>query len=249
MAESSAKPFYLKLPVLIASLIILVVVVGGAVYFYLRSTNSSLLGSSPQNTQAETKALVAKVGKIYELPTNEVPTIATVSDVAKLSGQDFFKHAENGDKVLIYTQAKKAILYRPSTNKIVEVGPVNIQPTPAAQSSSSTSANVSTTPGKEKTVKVALYNGTTTTGLTLRMETDLKNEKAVTADVIARENAAKQDYPGTIVIDLTGKQADAAKQLATFTKGKVAPLPAGEAKPTGADILIILGEDYATSSK
>jgi hypothetical protein len=68
--------------------------------------------------------LINKVGQLMELPIGEKPTIATVSDMTKLKGQPFFDKAENSDKVLIYKLAKKAILYRPSENKIINVAPV-----------------------------------------------------------------------------------------------------------------------------
>lgn len=77
---------------------------------------------APENQMRE---LVEKVGKFMILPTNEEPTIATVSDLAKLQGQPFFAKAQLGDKVLIYKQDKKAILYRPSTNQLIEVAPLN----------------------------------------------------------------------------------------------------------------------------
>ena len=44
----------------------------------------------------------------------------------KLGDQAFFSKAQKDDRVVIYAQAKKAILYRPSTKKIVEVAPLNI---------------------------------------------------------------------------------------------------------------------------
>jgi len=72
------------------------------------------------------------VGKLMVLPEGETPTIATVSDPDKLKDQAFFAHAKTGDKVLIYAKAKKAILYSPTDNRIVEVAAIDLGGTPAA---------------------------------------------------------------------------------------------------------------------
>ena len=69
---------------------------------------------------------VAAVSKHYLVPDEE-PAIATVEDKEKVQSE-FFRAAENGDKLLIYKEAKKVILYRPSVDKIVEVGPVSLAP-------------------------------------------------------------------------------------------------------------------------
>lgn len=79
--------------------------------------------------EAEAKGIAETVGQLMILPVGEVPTIATVIDPDKIKDQPFFANAEKDDKVLIYTIAKKAILYRPSANKIIEVSALNI-PTP-----------------------------------------------------------------------------------------------------------------------
>lgn len=83
--------------------------------------------SNPQAVaQQEQSQLVEQVGKLTDLPKNENPTVATVSDVNKLKDQPFFSNAQNGDKVLIYSQSKQAILYRPSTNKVIQISTVNL---------------------------------------------------------------------------------------------------------------------------
>lgn len=108
-------------------ILILLILAGIAVYFYSQYQNTKTLLQNPnQASSEETKTLLTQVGKLIELPTGESPTIATVSDKTKLLDQPFFAKAENGDKVLIYSNAKKAILYRPSINKIIEVAPVNM---------------------------------------------------------------------------------------------------------------------------
>ncbi len=100
--------------------------------------------TSPQVPQLEdTKQLVDEVGKLMVLP-KEVPTIATVTDITKLKNQPFFANAKNGDRVLLYTQAKKAILYRPSIKKIIDVEPINFTSNQIATGS----ATISRTPTK-----------------------------------------------------------------------------------------------------
>jgi hypothetical protein len=134
LSSTSKIRFPLKLGFNLTTLVILIIVVAGAAgsaYFYnnYQSSQEELdkLKKDP-NTLArqESKDLVDKVGKLVELPKGENPTIATVADKSKLAKQPFFAKAKNGDKVLIYTEAKRAILYRPSTNKIIEIAPVRI---------------------------------------------------------------------------------------------------------------------------
>ena len=67
-----------------------------------------------------------RVSRLIILPTDEEPTIATVADPDRLQDQPFFDNAKTGDKLLIYTNARKAILYDPVSDKIVEVAPINI---------------------------------------------------------------------------------------------------------------------------
>jgi hypothetical protein len=68
----------------------------------------------------EVENLVRNISTHMVLP-DEIPTVATVTDKEKLVGQKFFVNAENGDKVLIYPVASKAILFRPKINKIIDV--------------------------------------------------------------------------------------------------------------------------------
>ena len=240
----SGRRFPIKLPFIIAAILIIAILIGGGIYLYINNSGVSLPGQAQnQDTDAtaEAKELVEKVGRLYELPQNEVPTIATVSDVSKLAEQEFFQKAQNGDKVLIFTQAKKAILYRPSTDKIIEVGPVNLDNQPQLEGENQATESAQTTAGP---VRVSLYNGTQTAGLTRRMETQLATFDEVEIEIATRENAAG-DHEQTVVVDLSGQNAAAARQIAEFANARVAQLPSGEERPENADILIILGSDFA----
>lgn len=114
---------------LITALLFLIVIAAGAgssYYFYTKYLETKAALDNPEMVaQTEVKALTDSLGKLMELPDEE-PTVATVLDRDKLQDQPFFAKAENGDKVIIYTQASKAILYRPASNKIVEVAPIQI---------------------------------------------------------------------------------------------------------------------------
>lgn len=76
--------------------------------------------------QESTEQLVREVGQLIKLPEGETPTVAVVANAEELKEQPFFADAKNGDQVLIYTQAKEAILYRPSAKKIIKVAPVDL---------------------------------------------------------------------------------------------------------------------------
>lgn len=98
-------------------LVLLVVIIATATFVFFQRKQSTDL------TDATT--VKARAGVLYLLPTNEEPALATVTDNSKLSSS-FAGKVENGDKILIYEKNKKAIVYRPSINKIVEVEPIQI---------------------------------------------------------------------------------------------------------------------------
>lgn len=118
-------------PTLVA-LVILGALGYGFYYFWpIGMGGSDAADAAAQSEQAaqvaaemETKETVESVGKLIALPDGEQPTVATVSDPAKLKDQAFFAKAQMGDKVLIYTKAKKAYLYRPSKDLLIEVAPI-----------------------------------------------------------------------------------------------------------------------------
>ncbi|MFA6081414.1 MAG: hypothetical protein WC741_03320 [Patescibacteria group bacterium] len=115
--------------------IILLIAVLPSLYFYTKYEKAQNIVNSLDKNTDETKLLIDKIGNLMVLPKNEVPIVATVSDKKKLINQPFFQIAENGDKVLIYSKSKKAILYRPGINKIIDVAPINLKDNPNATSS------------------------------------------------------------------------------------------------------------------
>jgi hypothetical protein len=104
----------------IALLVVAAIFTGGGYYVAMRNADTS------GDTQKELEQVIKKISKLMILPEDEVPTLATVTDPKKLEGQPFFAKAQAGDKILIYSNIKKVILYSPSINKIIEVGGINL---------------------------------------------------------------------------------------------------------------------------
>lgn len=105
---------------LVASIIILLGTTGYFYYQYNKLTRSP--AASQIAAAEEARDLVVKVGKLMLLPKDEGPTVATVTDVNKLKDQFFFKNAKNGNKVLIFPNAKIAVIYDPKDNLIINAG-------------------------------------------------------------------------------------------------------------------------------
>jgi hypothetical protein len=182
------------------------------------------------------------VGKLILLPSGETPTIMTVTDKQKLTGQQFFANAKNGDKVLIYEKAKKAFLYDPVADKIIEVSPIlTASPSPSASAVTPTVApTVALTVTPQSKYTFALYNATPIAGFTKTYESKLAS-KVPGARVTVRGNA-KGDYTKSMLVDVSGTYKAQESALSGALGIALAPMPAGETTPS-ADFLIILAAD------
>ena len=80
--------------------------------------------STGQEIQFVPDDTLAQISRQMVLPQNEIPTIATVTDLSQLQSSPLFEHAEIGDKVVVYIRAGLVILYSPTYARIVQVAPV-----------------------------------------------------------------------------------------------------------------------------
>lgn len=108
---------------LLGGLLGLVLLIALALYM------TSYFASSSQETSEETAQLISNVSALMLLPADEQPTVATVTNLDSLKDQVFFKNARIGDRVLMYPKNKKAILYSPTENRIIEVAPITFDET------------------------------------------------------------------------------------------------------------------------
>ncbi|TAK96741.1 efflux RND transporter permease subunit [Patescibacteria group bacterium] len=228
---------------LVALVVLVAVGLGVAAYYFYHQYK--LATRDPKDVaQAETQQLVDAIGRFMDLPLNEEPKVATVTDKEKLKSQVFFARAENGDKVLMYVEAQKAILYRPSTGRVIEVsqllsGAEGNPTAPAVAQSPASETTPVPTETPTKMAKIAVYNGTNIRGLAGEIEKKLTGLENI--DVVSKTNAAGS-YTKTLIVDVTGGHDQLVGQIVEKVGGESGSLPDGESKPD-ADILIIGGQE------
>lgn len=204
---------------LIISIVLVVIAIAlAALTFFFYRQYQNIKKNPNQIAQAEIDAVTANVGRIIDLPKDETPTLATVQDKEKLKDQPFFAMAENGDKILIYTKSKKAIIYRPKDNRLVNVGPIVIDPKSLPQVALINA-------GGDINATIKKLSEKFTDNISISSSTDAKN---------------KANVKQITVVDLTGKAGDLANQIASQIGGTVGPLPAGETAPDGTNIAIFV---------
>jgi hypothetical protein len=161
-------------------------------------------------------SLVRQVSRVTVLPADETPVVSTVIDKQAVT-QAFLANSQNGDKVLLYYHAKKAIVYRPSSHQVISIGPI-----------------------AQGVARVFVRAAGASTTALQHTQTAIGDD---TADftVLSRDASAKT-YPTTEVVDLTGVRPDVAAKLADLLHAKVVSLPAGESRPDG-DMLVIVGQN------
>ncbi len=100
-----------------------VIVIGVLLLFLLPSGD---IAKDGKITDREAQAIKAEIIKLINTPQEE-PVMALVTNADQLiTEQPFYQGVTNGDVLVIYPQARKAILFNPRTNKLVNVGPVNV---------------------------------------------------------------------------------------------------------------------------
>lgn len=129
------KSTSLKLLGIVITIVLAISGYAAAYYYYNQYKETKIVLDNPETaSKNEVKEVTDKLGKIYNLPKDEEPTVATVLDKEKLVDQPFFADSENGDKVVIYTKSQLAILFRISENKIINISPVSLeQPSTVAE--------------------------------------------------------------------------------------------------------------------
>lgn len=228
------KSFLVSLGV---SIIIMLLATGGFFAYQYYQLKNTVQDPTRANMQ-EVEYVISKVGKLVELPKGEMPLLATVDDVNKLKDRAFFKNAQNGDKALFYSKAQRAFLYRPSTNKIIEIGPYIVPSvTPSALNEASSAATLGES---TKVVSISLFNGTPVSGLAKKTEDTLLS-KLQNVQVVEKKDAKKKDYIKNLIFDIKGDQSPMVGQIQSVLGGEIiSAMPEGEATPSG-QILVILG--------
>lgn len=171
-------------------------------------------GLQPNEQEIE-KSLIAEMSARVVTPKDEIPALSTVVNKDEIN-QAFLSNAEKGDKVFLYFKAGKAIVYRPSTKQIVNIGPLT-EPSP----------------------KVFVRNGTVRA---VPASVKTKIEQSGQYIVSSQDASPKRTYKKTLVIDVAGNRPDVAGSVARLLGATVAQLPEGESNPD-ADILVIVGSD------
>ncbi len=224
----------------IAATVVLTLIMLGGYLIYQKYFNLT----PAEKAQKELAAAVEAVSRHIILPQGDQPVLATVTDAKTLiSQQAFFAGAVNGDQLLLFPGSLKAVLYSPSRNVIVNVGPIQQsqalgQPTGASNTEQTTGVAA----GKQGAMlSVEVRNGTSKNGFAAQIAGLISANPEYS--VINSGDAKNRNYKKTVVVNRT---SDSAKNLLANTLAQalgadvVSDLPAGE-KDTGADALVILG--------
>ncbi|MEK7571435.1 MAG: LytR C-terminal domain-containing protein [Patescibacteria group bacterium] len=219
---------------LILVIIILVGIAAASSFMFYQAQQKvvelSTIKGQQMLAQKEVDTLLTEVKKHMVLPEKEKPTIATVTDVNALKkNQPFFENAQNGDKVIVYVQARKAIIYSPNKDIIVNVGSVAVDGNQQVAGATT-----------ENPITVEVRNGTPTSGLGQKVATALK-EAGATIQRVA--DAGNKDYKTTIVVDTENSDdKDLVNAVAQSLNAQIVQSPEGETS-SDADIIVIVGAD------
>lgn len=161
------------------------------------------------------------------LPKAEKPTdIIVIKDKEKLNTpattKVFYADVKNGDILVAYQKANQAVIYRPSENRIIKTDNYNNF---YAATYPVNLAIISPENAQSETEKLII-------------------QKVLNINVVSKQ-VPKGSITQSVVVDLTGTNAKAAKELADKLGIPVGQLPEGETKPEGATLVVIMANSPA----
>ena len=110
------------------AIIVAIILLAAAGYFVMNRSGSGEPQTEEQAAaaaEAEIAELEERIQRLIVLPSEETPVLATITDAEALRAeQPFYASVEDGDKLLIYLSNQRAVIYRPSQDVLVNVGPI-----------------------------------------------------------------------------------------------------------------------------
>lgn len=116
-------------------------------YYYVQY-QKLLRANAPQAAQVQTQKIVGDIEKLMYVGNDTGAQLAVITDVTKLQGQNFFVGAQNGDDLVIFPAEQKAVIYRPSNNKIVNIGPYSASSGSAASATAPSTVKAQQKPSR-----------------------------------------------------------------------------------------------------
>lgn len=93
----------------------------------LKNADENDVPKEVEDAKQQANRIISEVRALMTIADDIEPTVATIVDVELLRQRNpFYNKAENGDHLIITTD--RAILYRSSEKKIIDVVPIQLEP-------------------------------------------------------------------------------------------------------------------------
>jgi len=227
------RPRGKNITLVVGAVIILLLVLICFLFFKYRSLQHANDVASHNSPEAISARVIQEVSKLYEVPSDEAPTVIQVKDTAQLKDKPFFAKAQNGDYTLVYTQHKLGILYREKSNKLINVSPITVQDSQGVAGAQSS---------RVPTVGILNASGDTVKAASTADKIKTLGDQVT---VLGTTTAKNKNTSKTIVVDTTAQHAALAQRIADTIGASIqSALPSGESVPQGsADIVVIVGKN------
>ncbi|MBI3231946.1 MAG: LytR C-terminal domain-containing protein [Candidatus Doudnabacteria bacterium] len=202
---------------------------GSTAWFYFQYSNLQKQINSVQETGLEEDqasqglSLLDRINQHILLPHDQQPEITTIENAQELRKKEtFFEYAQDGDALVKFNSLE--IIYNPVADVIVN----------ARTRGTVAGAEVRAVQGA---ITIDIRNGAGVAGLAGKTAESFKGLKDFIVQGVG--NAAKNNYPKTILVNLSNKDITGLEKQ--FKTASVKDMPQGE-QVSNADVVIILGK-------